>query len=95
MACARQSLGALSDNLSQEAFTSECGLHRTDIAGLERGIRNPTATVMRQIAVALEVEPGMLFEQRRSKRSLSEWGKKVSERRVRIRLATSDAVEGG
>ena len=53
--------------LSQEAFADECGLHRTYISGLERGIRNPTSTVIQQIADALEVEPGVLFEQRRSK----------------------------
>ena len=47
--------------LSQEGLAFECGLHRTYISGIERGARNPTATVIEQIAVALEVKPSALF----------------------------------
>lgn len=41
---------------SQEELAFECGLHRTCISGMERGIRNPTVTVLEKIALALKVE---------------------------------------
>jgi len=34
---------------SQEEFAERCGLHRTYISGLERGVRNPTITVLEKI----------------------------------------------
>jgi transcriptional regulator with XRE-family HTH domain len=46
---------------SQEYFAEVSGLHRTYISGIERGTRNPTLTVIWQIANALEVHPGELF----------------------------------
>lgn len=48
--------------LSQEAFAFECGLHRTYISGVERGIRNPTVLVLEQIATALHVPASRLLE---------------------------------
>ncbi|MEM6411970.1 MAG: helix-turn-helix transcriptional regulator [Pseudomonadota bacterium] len=46
---------------SQEDLAHESGLHRTYISGIERGVRNPTATVIEQLAVTLAVKPSSLF----------------------------------
>lgn len=48
--------------LSQEAFAFEVGLHRTYISGIERGIRNPTVTIVARLAEALEVLPDALLK---------------------------------
>lgn len=47
---------------SQEEFAFECGIHRTYISGLERGVRNPTITVLDKIAKGLKVSPAVLLE---------------------------------
>ncbi len=47
---------------SQEALAFECGIHRTYISGVERGIRNPTITIVAKIAVALDVPASALLE---------------------------------
>jgi transcriptional regulator with XRE-family HTH domain len=48
---------------SQEKFAEIAGLHRTYISGIERGIRNPTLTIIAQIADALEVPPATLLRE--------------------------------
>jgi len=48
--------------LSQEGLALDCGLHRTYISGVERGIRNPTVLVLDQIAAALKIAPSLLLE---------------------------------
>lgn len=48
-------------HISQEDLAELSGLHRTYISGLERGLRNPTITVVSRLAQALNVAPGDLF----------------------------------
>jgi len=48
---------------SQEGLAFECGLHRTYVSGVERGIRNPTVTVLEKIARALGIPASKLLEE--------------------------------
>ncbi len=50
---------------SQEKFAFESGLHRTYISGIERGIRNPTVTVIEKLAVTLDVSPEELLAEQK------------------------------
>lgn len=45
---------------SQEEFADRAGLHRTYVSSIERGIRNPTLTIVEKLAVALDVGIGEL-----------------------------------
>jgi transcriptional regulator with XRE-family HTH domain len=47
---------------SQESFADHCGLHRTYISGIERGVRNPTVLILDKIAKALKVPVGTLLD---------------------------------
>jgi transcriptional regulator with XRE-family HTH domain len=47
---------------SQEEFAFETGLHRTYVSGIERGIRNPTITIIAKLATALGVQPSDLLK---------------------------------
>lgn len=49
-------------SLSQEAFASEVGLHRTYIGAVERGERNVTVLTLLRIATALGVDAAELVE---------------------------------
>lgn len=51
----------LQAGLSQEAFADRCGLDRTYISGIERGVRNPTLTVIKVIANGLNIDMKNLF----------------------------------
>ncbi len=50
---------------SQERLAEETGLHRTYIAGIERGLRNPSLRNIVKIALALGVTPGALLGEHR------------------------------
>ncbi|WP_145031324.1 helix-turn-helix domain-containing protein [Caulifigura coniformis] len=51
----------LKRGISQEALADEAGLHRTYISLLERGLRNPSLTVIQQLATALGVRPAQMI----------------------------------
>ena len=48
---------------SQEGLALECGLHRTYVSGVERGIRNPTVVVLEQLAAPLGIPAWRLLEE--------------------------------
>lgn len=48
--------------LSQEELAFDCGLHRTYVSGVERGVRNPTVVVLEKIAGALKMPAGRLLD---------------------------------
>ena len=48
---------------SQESFADHCGLHRTYISGIERGVRNPTVVILDKIAKGLKVPAGQLLDE--------------------------------
>lgn len=52
----------LQSGLSQEAFADKCGLDRTYVSGIERGVRNPTLEVINVLAQGLEVKIQILLE---------------------------------
>ena len=41
--------------LSQEEFAFQSGIHRTYVSGVERGVRNPSLTMVERIAKALNM----------------------------------------
>jgi len=43
-------------DLSQEALAYRCGLDRTYISGLERGVRNPSLTCIFRVANGLNIQ---------------------------------------
>lgn len=47
---------------SQDQLSEVSGLHRTYISGIERGVRNPSIKIANEIATALGVSVGQLFE---------------------------------
>ncbi|MGE0827759.1 MAG: helix-turn-helix domain-containing protein [Hyphomonadaceae bacterium] len=49
---------------SQEELADRAGLHRTYISGVERGVRNPTLTVVMKIAKALAASPAVFLPER-------------------------------
>ena len=51
----------LSRGWSQEELGAQCGIDRTYVSGVERGVRNPTVTVVAAIAFGLKVSIEDLF----------------------------------
>jgi len=49
--------------LSQEAFANLSGIDRTYIPEIEKGKRNLSITIVEKLAKALEVNPGVFFEE--------------------------------
>jgi transcriptional regulator with XRE-family HTH domain len=47
---------------SQEDLAFESGIHRTYISGMERGIRNPTVTIVARLAGTFRVPLGALLD---------------------------------
>lgn len=47
--------------ISQESLALKCGLDRTYISGIERGVRNPSLTNILKIAAALDTSPAEIF----------------------------------
>ncbi len=47
---------------SQEEFADKCGLDRTYVSGIERGVRNPTLEVIGVIANGLDLDIKVLFD---------------------------------
>jgi transcriptional regulator with XRE-family HTH domain len=64
----RQRLGAnvrklrLAKGWSQEDYADRANIHRTYVSDIERGSRNPTATVIEKLAKPLGVAPGRLLD---------------------------------
>lgn len=48
--------------MSQEDLAHRARIDRTYVSGVERGLRNPTITVLARVASALGVEPSALLE---------------------------------
>ena len=52
----------LERGLSQEALALEAGIQRNYISLIERGINQPTITIIFKLAAALEMQPSKLIE---------------------------------
>jgi transcriptional regulator with XRE-family HTH domain len=48
--------------ISQEDLADLAGIDRTYVSGVERGIRNPTVTVLQSLAEALKIDTAALLE---------------------------------
>lgn len=47
---------------SQEEFADRAGLHRTYVSAVERGVRNPTLSVLERLAKALSMKLSELVQ---------------------------------
>ncbi|ABI77277.1 DNA-binding protein [Hyphomonas neptunium ATCC 15444] len=47
---------------SQEEFADRAGLHRTYVSAVERGVRNPTLSVLERLAKALDIKLSELVQ---------------------------------
>lgn len=53
----------LLQGLSQEAFARKCGIHRTYMTHIERGMKMPSIDVAQRLAWGLGIEISELFSQ--------------------------------
>jgi transcriptional regulator with XRE-family HTH domain len=49
--------------ISQERLGLDCGLDRTYVSGIERGIRNPTIWAIRRLCVGLGIRMSKVFDE--------------------------------
>ena len=54
-------------DITQEDFATDSGFDRGYISGVERGVRNPSVTVVARIADALSVDVSELFDLERAR----------------------------
>lgn len=50
-------------NISQECFADMCGLHRTYISDIERGLRNVSIENIEKMAAALDIKISEIFKE--------------------------------
>ena len=50
---------------SQEDLAHKSGLHRTYISGIERKRKNPTVSIIQELALSLEVSPCELIKDKK------------------------------
>lgn len=48
-------------DISQEVFAEMVGINRVYLSGIERGLRNPTVSIVAEIAEALKIDVRELF----------------------------------
>ena len=54
-------LARIALDMSQEALAAAAAIDRTYVSGIERGVRNPTVTVLARFAHALDTTSAMLL----------------------------------
>jgi len=70
---------------SQEELAFQSGLHRTYVSGVERGTRNPTVLIVKELADALNVSPARLLEPIRAPEPMSPLRPLAKKRRRAMR----------
>lgn len=51
----------IQQGFTQEGFAHRAGLHATYLSGIERGVRNPSLSIIRALAAALGITVSELF----------------------------------
>jgi len=59
--------------ITQEDFATDSGFDRGYISGVERGVRNPSVTVLERIANALGVDVAELVDAEKAKQFARTW----------------------
>lgn len=53
----------LAKGWSQEEYADQADIHRTYVSDIERGRRNPSATMIEKLAKPFDVRPGALLDE--------------------------------